>query len=109
MSCDPKSRRAFLQQGGCGLFTLAAFGLALSDPLPVFAIAGSAVGAERIYPIPETDGVNIDRSAQIIIVRYQGHAFAFALSCPHENAAVKWVAKDGRFQCTKHDSQYQPS
>jgi Rieske Fe-S protein len=34
--------------------------------------------------------------------------FAFALSCPHQNAAVKWVAKDHRFQCTKHDSEYQP-
>jgi Rieske Fe-S protein len=34
--------------------------------------------------------------------------FVFALACPHENNAVKWVAKDHRFQCTKHDSQYQP-
>jgi Rieske Fe-S protein len=32
-----------------------------------------------------------------------------ALSCPHQNAAVKWLAKDQRFQCTKHDSQYQPT
>ena len=31
-----------------------------------------------------------------------------ALSCPHQNNAVKWVAKDHCFQCTKHDSQYQP-
>jgi Rieske Fe-S protein len=29
------------------------------------------------------------------------------LACPHQNAAVKWVAKDHRFQCTKHDSRYQ--
>ena len=108
MSCDRSSRRAFLQQGSCGLFTLAAFGLALADPLPVFAIGGSSAGAERTYPIPSGDGVNIDHSAQIIIVRYQGHTFAFALACPHENAAVKWVAKDGRFQCTKHDSRYAP-
>ena len=32
----------------------------------------------------------------------------FALACPHENNAVKWVAEDHRFQCTKHDSRYQP-
>jgi nitrite reductase/ring-hydroxylating ferredoxin subunit len=109
MSCEVKSRRAFLQQGGCGLFTLAAFGLGLTDPLPVFALEGTGAGDERTYPIPPSDGVNIDRSAQIIIVRFQGHAYAFALACPHEQAAVKWVAKDGRFQCTKHDSRYTPS
>ena len=108
MSCDPTSRRDFLKQGGCGLFTLAAFGLALTEPLPVFATEGTADGPERTYPIPLTDGVSIDHSAQIIIVRYQGHVYAFALACPHENAAVKWVARDGRFQCTKHDSRYAP-
>jgi Rieske Fe-S protein len=31
-----------------------------------------------------------------------------ALACPHENAAVKWLNKDRRFQCSKHDSQYTP-
>ena len=109
MSCEPASRRAFLQQGGCGLFTLAALGLGLIDPLPVLAIEGTGSGTERSYPIPPSDGVNIDRAAQIIIVRYQAHAYAFALACPHEQAAVKWLAKDGRFQCTKHDSKYTPS
>ena len=34
--------------------------------------------------------------------------YAFALACPHENAAVKWVAKEQRFQCTRHDSRYTP-
>ena len=32
--------------------------------------------------------------------------FAFALSCPHQNAAVKWVAQHNQFECTKHDSHY---
>jgi nitrite reductase/ring-hydroxylating ferredoxin subunit len=57
--------------------------------------------------MPPADSVNIDRDAQIIIVRASGHVFAFNLACPHENAAVKWVANDHRFQCTKHDSRYQ--
>lgn len=40
-------------------------------------------------------------------------AAAFALErmslvCPHEHAAVRWVDKEHRFQCTKHDSRYQP-
>ena len=106
MSCDAKTRREFLQQGGCGLFTFAAFGLGLREPLPVAEISGSGAGPEKSYPIPPIDAVNIDRSAQIIIVRHAGHAYAFALACPHENASVKWVAKENRFQCTKHDSRY---
>ena len=34
--------------------------------------------------------------------------FVFALSCPHQNNAVKWLPKDHRFQCTKHDSHTSP-
>jgi Rieske Fe-S protein len=82
------------------------FGLAA---LPVFTIVGKATDApERRYSIPTADSVNIDRQAQVILVRFQNSVVAFALSCPHENAAVKWLAKDHRFQCSKHDSQYQP-
>jgi nitrite reductase/ring-hydroxylating ferredoxin subunit len=57
--------------------------------------------------MPAADGVNIDRSAQMILVRFQGHVFVFALSCPHQNYAVKWVEGDRRFHCTKHDSVYE--
>ena len=32
---------------------------------------------------------------------------ACLLACPHQNAAVRWLPLDHRFQCTKHDSQYQ--
>ena len=42
-------------------------------------------------------------------MRYQGQAFAFNLACPHENTALKWLPKDGRFQCPKHESRYQPT
>ena len=107
MPCE-QSRRAFLKQGGCGVFTLAALGLSGDLVLPVSAIAGSGSGPERSYPIPTADSVNIDRKAQVILVRYANRMYAFALACPHEHAAVKWLAKDHRFQCTKHDSQYTP-
>lgn len=107
MSCN-ESRRAFLQHGGCGLLSLAAMGLAGDLVLPVSAIAGVGAGKEKTYPIPASDGVNIDRGSSVIIVRYTGHVYAFSMACPHENAAVKWVAKDGRFFCSKHDSQYTP-
>ena len=90
------------------MFTLAALGLSADLVLPVSAIAGSGSGPERSYPIPAADSVNIDRKAQVILVRYANRVYAFALACPHEHAAVKWLAKDHRFQCTKHDSQYTP-
>ena len=106
-TCHP-SRRAFLQQSGCGLLSLAAMGLAGDIVLPVKAIAGVGSAKEKTYPIPSADGVNIDRSSSVMIVRYANHVYAFSMACPHENAAVKWVAKDRRFFCTKHDSQYTP-
>jgi len=59
-------------------------------------------------PIPAADSVNVDHTAQLIVVRLQGRLYVFALSCPHQNNAVKWLPKDHRLQCTKHDSQYQP-
>jgi Rieske Fe-S protein len=89
-----------LQAGGCLVFALAG--------LPVFAAAGSGPANEKRFPLPTIDCANIDRQSQVIIVRYQNVVYAFALSCPHENAAVKWLPKDHRFQCSKHDSQYQP-
>ena len=63
----------------------------------------SGDGKERTYDIPAADGVTIDRKTQVMLVRYGTHVYAMAMACPHEQAAVKWVKKDGRFQCTKHD------
>ena len=109
MPCNAKTRREFLREGGCGLFTFAALGLTIdAGALSITTIDGEGTQSERTYPIPPGDGVNIDRSAQVILVRYQNKMFAMALACPHENAAVRWLAKDQRFQCTRHDSQYTP-
>jgi nitrite reductase/ring-hydroxylating ferredoxin subunit len=104
------TRRQFLQSTGCFGVAIALLGLSSSDAsaLPVGLTEGTQNGGERQYPIPAADGVNIDRQAQLIVVRFNGHAYVFALSCPHQNNALKWVQKDHRFQCTKHDSQYQP-
>jgi nitrite reductase/ring-hydroxylating ferredoxin subunit len=108
---DCGNRREFLQRaGGCFVGALAALGLPGADlsALPVTTISGERAGSERGYPIPEADSVSIDREEQVILVRYQGRMFAFSLACPHQNAAVKWVAADHRFQCSRHDSKYQP-
>lgn len=79
--------------------------------LPVRTLEGADVATapnERAFPIPAADSVNVDRTASMILVRAQGKVWAFALSCPHEHAAVKWAPKEGRFLCTKHDSKYLP-
>jgi Rieske Fe-S protein len=67
-----------------------------------------AVGNELTYPIPAADGATVDRDNGVIVVRYQGKVFAFNLSCPHENAAVRWKAAVNRFECSRHDSKYDP-
>lgn len=108
MSCKYQSRREFLLEGGCSLFTLGALGIAADVVLPVAAIAGAGSAKEKTYQIPSTDGVNVDRGAHVMLVRYANKMYAFSMACPHEQAAVKWLKKDNRFQCTKHDSEYTP-
>jgi Rieske Fe-S protein len=104
---DLSSRREFIQTVGCFAGALAAVGIS-SDALaaPVAIIDSDQAGTEKSYPIPAADGVSVDRTAQVILVRSSGHVFAFALSCPHQNAAVKWVPGHNQFECTKHDSHY---
>jgi nitrite reductase/ring-hydroxylating ferredoxin subunit len=103
-------RREFLQSTGCFGTTLTL--LSLSSPLlhalPVLFVEGTSQGDERRYPIPSADSVNIDRDAQVMVARASGKVYVFALSCPHQNNAVKWLPAAHRFQCTKHDSQYAP-
>lgn len=106
-----ESRRDFLKTSGCFAVTLAllGFGSEAAAALPVFEIEGADQDGEKRYPIPSSDSVNIDRNASLIVARYQGHVFVFSLACPHENAPVKWLPADARFQCTKHDSRYDPN
>jgi len=107
---DGLGRREFLQAAGCFGMMVALFGVGARDAvaLPVGLASGEQSGGEKRFPIPASDSVNIDRSAGLILTRYSGHVFVFALACPHQNNAVKWVAKDHRFACTKHDSKYSP-
>jgi len=84
MSSDERSRRAFLQQGACALITTGALGLSLdSEALPVTFVTAKTVAAERQYPVPASDGVSIDRGAQVILVRTGRSLYAMALACPH--------------------------
>lgn len=79
----------------------------LSAEVPRLIQTGTP-GPEKSYPIPPSDGVSIDKASEVILVRHAGHVFAFALSCPHQNTALRWVNDDGgRFECPKHHSKYQ--
>jgi Rieske Fe-S protein len=105
------SRRAFLDaSGGCAVALIAAMGWTTREALalPIMETLGERVGNEWRSLIPASDSVNIDHKAQVILVRAQGHVFVFNLACPHQNAAVKWLPADDRFQCTKHNSKYTP-
>ena len=103
------SRRTFLQRAVAGAVVAGAVAFADFGSLPIGSIeALAAQGDERKYPIPAADGVNIDRENQVILARFQGAMYAFNLSCPHENTALKWLPKDMRFQCPKHESKYKP-
>jgi len=108
---DGASRREFLQTAGCFGAIVALIGLRAEGAVafPIFTTSGAGDGSERRYPIPAADSVNVDQPAQLIVVRADNHVYVFALSCPHQNNVVKWVAKDRRFQCTKHDSRYTPN
>ena len=105
-------RRSFLRSSCClgGIASIVAMLPTDLRALPVRFTESVEAGfaGERAYPIPAGDSVNIDRATNAILVRAQGKVWAFSLTCPHERAAVKWIDKEGRFACTKHDSKYLP-
>ena len=103
-------RRAFLR-GAAG--ALAAAALPLGAPAAALAdgvrwAAATGTGQTRAYPLPAADGATIDRDNEVILVRWQGCVYAFALSCPHQRTALRWQEGEARFQCPKHKSRYRP-
>lgn len=120
-SSEPINREAGTDCQACPLVTdrrhflrtASAIALAaLSSGLPIRSASASvlAIGGRKLlsYPVPATDGAEIDRDNDVIIVRYRNEAFAFNLSCPHQNTALRWNESVMRFQCPKHHSQYEP-
>jgi nitrite reductase/ring-hydroxylating ferredoxin subunit len=109
--CEEPGRREFLRAAATLFATLAALGAtpAAAEALSVQAGRALRVRGSRVsYPVPSADGATIDKDQQVILVRFQGAVYAFNLSCPHQNTALKWDADDQRFQCPKHKSRYQP-
>jgi len=114
-SRDGSSRRDFVRDAmaAAGMLLL---GLGV-DParawgLPIRSGTGERdpnEGADTLsFALPTTDGVTVDRKNEIILVRWQGSVFAFALSCPHQRTMLRWLEREQRFQCPKHKSKYRP-
>lgn len=103
------TRREFLREAA---LTAAAIVAALGMPARARALVllrpAWTTGKTVAYPLPGVDGVMIDKEHELILVRDKGSVYAFALSCPHQRTALKWKNNDGRFQCPKHKSKYQP-
>ncbi len=102
------ARRMFLQRAVTATAALA--GLSLLGP----ARALSALEPRRArgpvkYALPAADGVSIDTANEIILCRNAGEVYAFALSCPHQNTALKVMPKNAGFQCPRHKSKYHPN
>ena len=108
---DPSRREFFGHISAAALAALVGVELSASDAsaVPLTTISGTQGAAnEHTYPVPAADAVSIDREAEIILVRFHQQALAFNLACPHENTALRWRQEDGRFQCPRHGSKYQP-
>jgi Rieske Fe-S protein len=113
--CPVASRREFLRDAGIAVAGIAASlgfaraAAALPEHFTIQATRAMARSGDQLtYPIPTADGAQIDRNAQVILVRWQNAVYAFNLSCPHQHTALRWDESDHRFQCPKHHSQYQP-
>jgi nitrite reductase/ring-hydroxylating ferredoxin subunit len=102
-------RREFLRSAAA--FALGALALSLPIRSATAKVVTSAIAGRKMlsYQVPASDGAEIDRDNEVILVRYHNEVFAFNLSCPHQNTALRWNEDAARFQCPKHHSQYQPS
>ncbi len=100
-----EARRSFVKRAGAALGGLLAIGM-----VPSFAVGARRPGGDEVsYPVPPADDVVIDKANEVILARRGNQVMAFALSCPHQRSMLKWFDQDGRFQCPKHKSKYQPT
>ena len=110
--CPVGTRREFLMDAlRASAAALAAIGFSAdrASAMPLrFVSALSSSGEEHSYPVPATDGVQIDKANEVILARTGKSVYAFALSCPHQNTALKWSDKEREFECPKHHSRFTP-
>jgi nitrite reductase/ring-hydroxylating ferredoxin subunit len=109
----PVDRRRFLRESFLSVAgALIAVGMRKTDAFAMpmaFTEARHSNGSVHSYSLPLADGAQIDKTNGVILVRWQGTVYAFDLSCPHQNTALKWDERDHAFNCPKHHSQFKPS
>jgi nitrite reductase/ring-hydroxylating ferredoxin subunit len=106
------NRRDFLRDAAtAAIALLVSLGASRADaaraPLRAIVALGRR-GNQVRYSLPAQDGVEVDAEHDVILVRHGRAVYALARSCPHQRVAVRWQASEGRFQCPKHKSRYQP-
>lgn len=99
-----QGRRDFLRTTLAAAGALA--GLHTFGPLSEIRAMEPGAGRALRYPLPAADGASIDAANEVILCRFQNEVFAFALSCPHQNTALKVLPKNNGFQCARHKSKY---
>lgn len=112
--CALVARRDFLRDAGTAAVSiLIALGAtparAIASPIEFVTAGGGANKDEKSYPIPSTDGVQIDKDNATMITRWQSKVYVFSLACPHQNTMLRWSDKDSQFQCPKHHSRFEPN
>lgn len=106
----PSDRRTFLRD--VALFAAAV--VAAQGLAPNSALAGTAreitpmtaVGRERGYAIPATDGVSVDTREGLVLVRTHGKVFAFSMECPHRGRTLEWQPDSQQLYCPKHKARF---
>ncbi len=101
-------RREFVGNMMAAMMGIAGLSRAMGTIARVVVTPVARSASTRTYPIPAADSVSIDRDNQVILVRWEGAMYAFNLSCPHQNTALRWIDRDHSFQCPKHHSRYTP-
>jgi nitrite reductase/ring-hydroxylating ferredoxin subunit len=109
----PASRRQFLRQSMltvAGALVAAGCSRATAAGMPIgFANARRAGDNTLTFAVPAADGAQIDKENEVILVRWENSIYAFDLSCPHQNTALKWDGGRSEFECPKHHSEFRPS
>jgi nitrite reductase/ring-hydroxylating ferredoxin subunit len=101
-------RRAFLRATALGVLGALAGEAAFPELARSLGIATAtrAGRAELRYTLPAGDRVDVDETNEVILVRWQGRAYAFSAKCPHRGARLEWHAAESRVYCPKHKARF---
>jgi len=101
-------RRAFLRAAAIGVLGALAGDAALPELARAIGTTTPKRSgrAELRYTLPTSDGVDVDEGNEVILVRWQGRAYAFSVKCPHRGARLEWHPDESRVFCPKHKARF---